>query len=75
MTRKTVKDLDGELNVIKEELGDTKVKLDEFILLCKSLVKNFSSDKPEIKCDQCDEGFQSYKDLNKHTKSHGDQPL
>ena len=59
MTRKSNEELDGELKVIKEELFETKGKLDEFIKLCKNLVKNCSTEKMEIKCDNCDENFES----------------
>ena len=70
MTRKTVKDLEGDLSAMKEDLDDTKVKMNELVLLCKKLTKSFAID---IKCDDCETEFETYKDLKEHRKSHSVQ--
>ena len=54
MTKKTVKDLEGDLSAMKEDLDDTKVKMNELVLLCKKLTKSFAID---IKCDVCETEF------------------
>ena len=70
MTVKTVEDLGRDLDVVKEDLAETKVKMSELLLLCKKLTKKFAIDDTLIKCDECESEFETYNDLRVHRKSH-----
>ena len=71
MTRKTVKDLEGELSLIKKELDQLKSKFDILASKCERLEEKCGERKSHIfKCDKCDEEFTRKKDLQKHKKKH-----
>ena len=74
MTRKTVKDLDAEFTLLKEEQYDLKTKYDELETKYETLEKNYeeclSRKNTTFNCGKCNEVFESLVILNKHKKNH-----
>ena len=71
MSRKTVKDLDGELSLIRKLLEELKLKFDILASKYEHLEEKCGEGKSNFfKCDKCDEEFSRKKDLQKHKRKH-----
>ena len=66
MTKKTIKDLDGALTLVKSELDDLRKKYDTLHNKYDQLEKKFEASIP--KCDVCDKIFTTKSNLTKHNK-------
>ena len=74
MSKKTVKELDVELSLVKKNLEDMKNKFDSFVVKYESLERKYEeclSNKTNstFKCSNCDAKFGKKNDLQKHRKS------
>ena len=71
MTRKTIKDLDAEFTLVKEELSDLKTRFallsEKYEILEKKYDESRMIRKTAFKCYNCDV---SLRDLKKHRKTH-----
>ena len=71
MTRKTVKDLEVELSLIKKDHEELKAKFAILASKCERLEKtNREGKSMNFKCDKCEEEFSSKKNLQKHKRIH-----
>ena len=69
MTRKTVKDLEGEIVQLKYQLVDLVLRFYTLQVKHKTLEKKFEecvTERSMIKCKKCEKEFQSPRDLKLH---------
>ena len=66
MSRTTVKDLEKELNLLKEEFKEHKIIFDTLANKYETLELQ---QKPRFKCSSCEEEFENQKDLKIHKRS------
>ena len=64
MTKKTIKDLDGELTLVKKELKDMRGMFDALAEKYAKLEKSYELLLP--KCNVCDEVFPTKRNLKRH---------
>ena len=77
MTRKTVKDLDGELSQLKVDFTGLQLKINELLIKYNSLEEEHNkcenttrTTKPVLKCNLCELVFQKAGELKKHRNNN-----
>ena len=74
MTGKTIKDLDSEFSVFKDEFKGMKSKLSSLLQLCQQLQGKPASENFVFKCERCEKEFESVGELRKHKRTHSTEP-
>ena len=75
MTKKTVKDLDGDFQMLRGEFDKLKTMHDILTKKCEYLENKLEQKSSNVKCDDCGEEFIRIRDLRVHRKTHSSENI